>query len=71
MTLAAPGWPIETFYAIGDREVQVETLTAMVRVTNRSEIDVYLRAFARMARAALYGPQAKALIRKAVDACEA
>ncbi|MEV7426392.1 MULTISPECIES: helix-turn-helix domain-containing protein [unclassified Streptomyces] len=66
-----PVWPIETFYAFDDREVQVETLTAMVRVTNRSEVDAYLCAFAQMARAALYGSQAKALIRKALDACEA
>ncbi|GAA0363191.1 helix-turn-helix transcriptional regulator [Streptomyces blastmyceticus] len=64
-------WPIETFYAFDDREVQVETLTAMVRVTNPSEINVYLSAFAQMARAAVYGPKAKALIRTALDACEA
>ncbi|MGW0670780.1 DUF5753 domain-containing protein [Streptomyces sp. NPDC002746] len=65
-----PVWPIESFYAFDDREVQVETLTAMVRVTNRAEIDVYLSAFAQMARAAVYGSHAKALIRKALDAIE-
>ncbi len=65
--LPRPVWPIETFYAFDDREVQVETLTAMVRVTNRAEVDVYLSAFAQMGRAALYGEKAKALIRKAID----
>uniref|UniRef100_A0AAU2VC07 Helix-turn-helix domain-containing protein n=1 Tax=Streptomyces sp. NBC_00003 TaxID=2903608 RepID=A0AAU2VC07_9ACTN len=63
-----PVWPLETFYAFDDREVQVETLTAMVRVTNRAEIDAYLSAFAQMARAAVYGSKAKALVRKAIDA---
>ncbi|MFI7291753.1 DUF5753 domain-containing protein [Streptomyces anulatus] len=65
-----PVWPIESFYAFDDREVQVETLTAMIRVTNRAEIDVYLSAFAQMTRAAVYGSHAKALIRKALDATE-
>ncbi|UNO41676.1 DUF5753 domain-containing protein [Streptomyces sp. MST-110588] len=65
-----PVWPLESFYAFDDREVQVETLTAMVRVTNRAEIDVYLRAFAQMARAAVYGSKAKALVGKALDATE-
>ncbi|MFG2717112.1 DUF5753 domain-containing protein [Streptomyces sp. NPDC048416] len=65
-----PVWPLESFYAFDDREVQVETLTAMVRVTNATEIDVYLSAFAQLGRAAVYGSKAKALIRRAVDAVE-
>nr|WP_227025127.1 DUF5753 domain-containing protein [Streptomyces tsukubensis] len=65
-----PVWPLESFYAFDDREIQVETLTAMVRVTNRAEVDVYLNAFAQMSRAAVYGSKAKALIRKALDTTE-
>lgn len=65
-----PVWPLETFYAFDDREIQVETLTAMVRVTNRAEIDAYLSAFTQMSRAAVYGANAKALIKKALDTIE-
>ncbi|MBC2879181.1 MULTISPECIES: DUF5753 domain-containing protein [Streptomyces] len=63
-----PVWPLESFYAFDDREVQVETLTAMVRVTNRAEVGAYLSAFTQLGRAAAYGSQAKTLIRRALDA---
>ncbi|AYG82452.1 hypothetical protein DWB77_04628 [Streptomyces hundungensis] len=65
-----PVWPLESFYAFDDREIQVETLTAMVRVTNRAEVDAYLNAFHQMGRAAAYGPMAKTLIHKALTALQ-
>ncbi len=59
-------WPLEAFYAFDDQQVAVETLTAEVNLTTPGEIHTYLRAFAQLARTAVHGPEAQALIRKAL-----
>jgi transcriptional regulator with XRE-family HTH domain len=61
-------WPLEQFTVFDDARIHVELLAAKVTVTAPGELDIYLRAFARMAELAVYGAEARALIVKAVDA---
>lgn len=60
-------WPLEQFTVFDDTRIHVELLAAKVTVTAPSELDVYLRAFARLAELAVYGAEARALIVKAID----
>ncbi|MFJ8750442.1 helix-turn-helix domain-containing protein [Streptomyces sp. NPDC102441] len=61
-------WPRETFHVYDDELVSVELVSAQVRITQPSEIDLYMRAFEQMRRTAVYGTEARALIVKAIDA---
>lgn len=63
-------WPLEAFYAFDDRLVVVETLTAEINVQAPGEIADYLRAFAELAKSAVYGAAARALITGAISAAE-
>ncbi|WP_333767751.1 helix-turn-helix domain-containing protein [Streptomyces sp. IBSBF 2435] len=67
---AAPGplWPVETFHMYDDTLVSVELLSARVTVTQPADIEVYAAAFERLRSMAVYGPQARALILKAIGA---
>jgi hypothetical protein len=55
-------WPLEQFTVFDDSRVHVELLSAQVTVTVPSEIILYLRAFDRLARLAVYGAEARGLI---------
>ena len=48
-------WPLEQFTVFDDERVHVELLSAQVTVTAPSEITLYVRAFERLARLAVYG----------------
>lgn len=61
-------WPLEQFTVFDDARIHVELLAAKVTVTAPGELDIYLRAFARMTELAVYGADARALIVKAIDA---
>jgi transcriptional regulator with XRE-family HTH domain len=66
---AAPersAWPLEQFTVFDDERVHVELLSAQVTVTAPSEITLYVRAFERLARLAVYGDAALDLITDAV-----
>ncbi|MBP0448621.1 hypothetical protein J5Y04_03560 [Kitasatospora sp. RG8] len=58
-------WPLEAFYLHDDREVAVETLTAEVTVKQPREIADYQRAFGELAKMAVHGDAARALIASA------
>ncbi|MCX4906855.1 helix-turn-helix transcriptional regulator [Streptomyces sp. NBC_00878] len=60
-------WPLEQFTVFDDARVHVELLAAKVTVTAPGELDIYLRAFARLADLAVYGADARALVVKAID----
>ena len=60
-------WPMETFSIFDDSRVQVELLSARVVVTTPSEISTYAKAFQDLARMAVYGARARALITGAID----
>ncbi|WP_257033610.1 hypothetical protein [Streptomyces sp. Ag109_G2-15] len=61
-------WPLEQFTVFDDARIHVELLAAKVTVTAPGELDIYLRAFARIAELAVYGADARAIIVKALDA---
>lgn len=61
-------WPREAFHVYDDSLVSVELVSAQVRITQPSEIALYLRAFEQMQQIAVYGAGTRALIVKAIDA---
>ncbi|MFB4424874.1 helix-turn-helix domain-containing protein [Streptomyces sp. QL37] len=61
-------WPRETFHVYDDELVSVELVSAQVRITQPSEIDLYVRAFEQMRGTAVYGAEARALVVKAIEA---
>ncbi|MDQ1027514.1 transcriptional regulator with XRE-family HTH domain [Streptomyces umbrinus] len=68
---AAPERPLcpqELFHMYDDTLVSVELLSAQVRVTQPSEIALYLKAFEQLRSMAVYGADARALIVQAIDA---
>ncbi|MGJ5806254.1 helix-turn-helix domain-containing protein [Streptomyces europaeiscabiei] len=63
-------WPQELFHIYDDTLVSVELLSARVRVTQPDEIALYLKAFEQLRGMAVYGPEARALILKAIEALD-
>jgi transcriptional regulator with XRE-family HTH domain len=63
-----PAWPLEQFTVFDDERVHVELLSAHVTVTAPSEITLYVRAFERLARLALYGEAVSELVVDAIAA---
>ncbi|NUK70463.1 helix-turn-helix transcriptional regulator [Streptomyces lunaelactis] len=63
-------WPHETFHVYDDRLVSVELLSARVRITQPSEVSLYLKAFEELRTMAVYGQAARALVVKAIEALE-
>ncbi|OEJ57885.1 transcriptional regulator [Streptomyces agglomeratus] len=63
-------WTLETFNIFDEERVHVELLTAAVSVTAPNDVAQYINAFAEMAKVAVYGSQARALITSAVDALD-
>ena len=61
-------WPTESFYMFDGELVKEETLSASISVTAPSDLDVYERAFRRLAGMAAYGPDARRLIAQAIEA---
>ena len=68
MTARRTRWPEETFHVYDDRLVTVELVSAEVRVTQPSEIALYVKGFEQLRDMAMYGADARALIVKAIDA---
>lgn len=60
-------WGAETFTMFDDKRVHVELLAAKVTVTTPTEVEIYLRAFTRLADMAVHGPRARSLINRAID----
>lgn len=54
------------FWILDDREVQMETYSAAVRVTQPHEVAMYAKVFEHYSQRALYGAQARKLIRQAL-----
>ncbi|MFD8914226.1 helix-turn-helix domain-containing protein [Streptomyces sp. NPDC059575] len=69
-TAARQQWPRETFHVYDDRLVSVELVSARVRITQPSEIDLHLTAFEQLRAMAVYGPDARTLIRRAIEALD-
>ncbi|MGW7280259.1 helix-turn-helix domain-containing protein [Streptomyces sp. NPDC054844] len=61
-------WPRETFHVYDDKLVSVELVSAQVRVTQPTEIELYLKAFEELRGMAVYGAEARGLILRAIEA---
>jgi transcriptional regulator with XRE-family HTH domain len=61
-------WPQEVFHVYDETLVSVELLAARVRVTQPTEIALYLTAFEQLRSMAVYGAEARALIVAAIEA---
>ncbi|MGW0913262.1 helix-turn-helix domain-containing protein [Streptomyces sp. NPDC002784] len=59
-------WPRETFHVYDDKLVSVELVSAQVRITQPSEIGLYLKAFEQLRGMAVYGAEARGLILGAI-----
>jgi hypothetical protein len=59
-------WTSAGFWIFDRGTVQVETPSAELTVTQRSEIAVFEKRFARLQESAVYGPDARCLITKAL-----
>jgi transcriptional regulator with XRE-family HTH domain len=59
-------WPIHGFWLFDNRMARVETYTAELTVTQPREIALYAKAFDGLARSAVYGQPARALITQAL-----
>jgi hypothetical protein len=61
-------WPQEVFHIYDEALVSVELLSARVKVTQPSEIALYVTAFEQLRSMAVYGAEARALVVRAIDA---
>ena len=61
-------WPRETFHVYDDKLVSVELVSARVRISQPSEIALYLKAFEELRATAVYGAEARELILRAIEA---
>lgn len=59
--------PLHGFWILDAREVRIETISAEVTLTQPQEVEVYGRAFDRLAESAVYGRNARRLITEALD----
>ena len=62
-----PQAPLHGFWIFDERVVMVENLTAELTLTQPGEIEGYLRIFGRLADAARYGSQARAIVTRVLD----
>ena len=63
-------WPRETFHVYDDKLVSVEAVSARVRITQPSEIALYLKAFEQLRGMAVYGAEARELVLRAIQALQ-
>jgi transcriptional regulator with XRE-family HTH domain len=60
-------WPAEAFFVFDDLTVRVETVSALLTITQPHEIALYAKTFHRFQDLAVYGPAARRLIVSALD----
>jgi transcriptional regulator with XRE-family HTH domain len=61
-------WPTEGFWIFDDKQVNVELVSGYLTITQPGEIAEYAQAFTELAAMAVYGDQARALMRRALGA---
>lgn len=59
--------PVHGFWILDTKEVLIETISAEIKLTQSREVDVYGRAFDRLASSAVSGKESRALITRALD----
>lgn len=66
-TAPRTAWPLETFTIFDRQRVHVETLSASIKETQPSDVELYLKAFRNLKDLAVYGAEARSLITSAID----
>lgn len=66
MMIERAGVPPAGFWMFDDSLVALETPTASIEVTRPNEIELYARMFQHLQTAAVYGPEARALVARAI-----
>ena len=61
-------WPVEDFWIFDNAQVNVELVSGWLTLTQPREVDMYGKAFSDLSDLSVRGPQARALITKAIDA---
>jgi transcriptional regulator with XRE-family HTH domain len=61
-------WPLETFTIFDDTRVHTESLTAAIKMTEHTDIEMHGKAFTELSAMAVYGAPARALIAEAIAA---
>jgi transcriptional regulator with XRE-family HTH domain len=61
-------WPVEGFWIYDSAQVNVELVSGYLTITRPGEVEMYADAFNELARLAVYGAGARALITSAIDA---
>lgn len=60
-------WPGEPFWIFDDHTVRIEITSAHLTITQPQEIALYVRAFQTLRQAAVYGSEARELVRHAIE----
>ncbi|SEG88524.1 hypothetical protein SAMN05444920_106257 [Nonomuraea solani] len=63
-------WPVENFYIFDDAQANVELVSGFLTITQPREIEMYTETFMRFHEIAVFGRDARALIKQAMDAFE-
>ncbi|MCD7440222.1 helix-turn-helix transcriptional regulator [Streptomyces lincolnensis] len=61
-------WPEETFHVYDNTLATVELVSARVKVTQPSEVALYIKTFEQLRTMAVYGADARSLILRAIEA---
>jgi hypothetical protein len=61
-------WPVEDFWIFDDKQVNVELISGWLTIAQPSEVAMYADAFARLAKLAVVGADARRMITAAIDA---
>ncbi|WP_053203984.1 helix-turn-helix domain-containing protein [Jiangella muralis] len=64
-------WPVEGFWLYDNAQVNVELVSSYLTITQPSEVSLYADTFAQLAELAVYGGDARTLIRAAADSLSA
>ncbi|WP_371784986.1 helix-turn-helix domain-containing protein [Streptosporangium subroseum] len=63
-------WPVENFYIFDDVQANVELVSGFLTITQPREIAMYAETFTRLHEIAVFGRQARTLIKAAMDSLE-
>jgi transcriptional regulator with XRE-family HTH domain len=63
-------WPLEDFWLLDDKQVNVELVSGWLTITQPREIAMYAQVFARLSELAVAGARARRLITAAIDALQ-
>ena len=70
MGIYREAWPVEDYWIYDQDQVNVELVSGWLTVTQPGEMRAYIEAFTQLSELAVHGPNARALITRAIDALD-